>query len=158
MTNTIPKFLYITNIKIDVHLGAIGRGGFGHVLKGTYKKQQVALKVVDKSRHDVSTLYFFPIILPMLIHFGKGSLRKDFLREAIAWRSLSHRFILLLLGIYTEKSQLFLVSPFMKDGTLTQWRRAQERGVTEIHKLVRTACVRAIEQIHWISRVDARGS
>ena len=94
----------------------------------------------------------------MLIHFCKGSLRKNFLREAIAWRSLSHPFILPLLGIYTEESQLFLVSPFMKDGTLTQWRRAQERGVTEIHKLVRTACVRAIEHIHRISRVDARGS
>ena len=85
----------------------------------------------------------------MLTHFGKGSLRKDFLWEAIAWRSLSHRFILPCLGIYEEKSQLFLVSPFMENGTLTQWRREQERGVTEINNMVGyTVFVRAIEQIH----------
>ena len=58
--NTIPKFLYITNIKTEAHLGTIGGGGFGHVFRGTYKKRQVALKVVDKSRHEVSALPFLP--------------------------------------------------------------------------------------------------
>jgi hypothetical protein len=57
--------------------------------------------------------------------------------EAVAWRSLSHHLILPLLGIYREESQLFLVSPFMVNGTLTQWRGKRERGATEIHRMVR---------------------
>ena len=83
----------------------------------------------------------------MLIHFGKGSLRKEFLREAIAWRSLSHRFILPFLGIYEKKLQLFLVSPLMENGTLTQWRTERERSVIEIHRMVRHPLfIRAIEK------------
>ena len=88
-----------------------------------------------------------PTILSMLIHFGKGSLRKEFLREAIAWRSLSHRFILPFLGIYEKKLQLFLVSPLMENGTLTQWRTERERSVIEIHRMVRHPLfIRAIEK------------
>ena len=52
---TIPKFLYITNIKTEAHLDMIGTGGFGRVYRARYQGQQVALKVVDKCRHDVST-------------------------------------------------------------------------------------------------------
>ena len=69
--------------------------------------------------------------------FCKDSLRKDFYREAVAWRSLAHRFILPLLGIFEDNSESFLVSPFTTNGTLAQWRRQQKRDVTEIHRLVR---------------------
>ena len=72
--------------------------------------------------------------------FDQASLSKDFCREALAWRSLSHKFILPLLGIFEEGSQLFLVSPFMANGTLTEWRKKQDSGqikIDEIHRLVR---------------------
>ena len=70
--------------------------------------------------------------------FCKDSLYKDFCREALAWRSLSHRFIIPLLGIFEEKSHLFLVSPFMTKGTLTKWRENCSPPVpAEIHRLVR---------------------
>jgi len=54
---------------------------------------------------------------------AKDLLRKDRkrLREILLCRSLSDRFILPLLGIYEEKSYLFLVSPLMIE--LTQWRK-----------------------------------
>ncbi len=49
-----------------------------------------------------------------------------------------HRRILPLLGIFEMKPQLFLVSPYMTNGTLTQWReKNQEPGVDEIHRMVR---------------------
>ncbi|KAF8325694.1 kinase-like domain-containing protein [Amanita rubescens] len=95
----------------------ISMGGYGRIFRGEHKGQQVALKVVDQGVHD-------------------DSLTKDFCREAITWRSLSHRFILPLLGIFEENSQLILVSPFMENGTLTRWRSKQKRDVVEIRRLM----------------------
>ena len=70
--------------------------------------------------------------------FAKDSIEKDLIREAIPWGSLSHRFILPLLGIYAENSMLFLVSPFMANGTLSQWRKRHNPvRMDEIHRLVR---------------------
>ena len=55
----LPKSLFITDVKIDTHLGSIGRGGFGRVFRGRYKGRQVAVKVVDKGRNVVRALTFF---------------------------------------------------------------------------------------------------
>ena len=69
--------------------------------------------------------------------FAQDSIEKDLIREAIPWGSLSHRFILPLLGIYAENSRLFLVSPFMANGTLRQWRKGHNSArIDEIHRLV----------------------
>lgn len=71
----------------------------------------------------------------------KDSLSKDFCREALTWRSLTHHFILPLLGIFKDGPQLFLVSPFMDNGTLTGWRKKKEPNkISEIHRLVRYLC------------------
>ena len=55
------------------------------------------------------------------------------------WGSLCHKFVLPLLGIYEDKSakQIFLVSPYMKNGTLAQWRKNTNPSVTEVEKRVR---------------------
>ena len=55
------------------------------------------------------------------------------------WRSLNHRFVLPFLGIYETESasQFFLVSPYMKNGNLAQWRKKANRSTAEIEKLVR---------------------
>ncbi|KAF8345152.1 kinase-like domain-containing protein [Amanita rubescens] len=75
----------------------ISRGGFGLVVKGESGEVFVALKFLYKSAHHNSV---------------------DFCREALTWRSLGHKFVLPLLGIYEDQdaSQLFLVSPYMKNG------------------------------------------
>jgi hypothetical protein len=141
ITNVIPKSLFIFGVKTETHLVAtmISMGGYGRVFRGELKGQQVALKVVDQGVHDVSALSGF--LLDDIHLFDKDSLSKDFCREAITWRSLSHRFILPLLGIFEENSQLILVSPFMENGTLTRWRSKQKRDVIEIHRLVRLLCL-----------------
>ena len=89
--------------------------------------------------------------------FDKDSLSKDFCREALAWRSLSHHFILPLLGIFEVESQLFLVSPFMANGTLTEWRkRLNLIKISEIHRLVRFLCFNPQSIRRY--RLDVRGS
>ena len=70
--------------------------------------------------------------------FAKDSIEKNLYTEAVAWRSLSHRFILPLLGIYEDGSQLLLVSPFMANGALREWRRDHVPvRIDEIRRLVR---------------------
>ena len=55
------------------------------------------------------------------------------------WRSLSHESVLPFLGIHEDKpaSLLFLVSPYMQNGTLSQWRAKSNPSVAEIQKRVR---------------------
>ncbi len=57
LTEIMPDSLLITDIKMDSKLFAVG--GFGRVFKGDYKGKQVALKMVDKGRKDVTSLSFF---------------------------------------------------------------------------------------------------
>ncbi|KAF8736299.1 hypothetical protein AX14_000551 [Amanita brunnescens Koide BX004] len=123
----LPKSLFITDVKTD--LAAIGMGGFGNVFKGEHEERFVALKVLYRASHN------------------EDSLRRVFCREALAWRSLSHRFILPLLGIYEEKAWLFLVSPLMENKTLAEWRRNQRPDIVEIHRLIREVA-EGIQYIH----------
>ncbi|KAF8351810.1 kinase-like domain-containing protein [Amanita rubescens] len=114
--NVLPKTLFISDVKTD--LSTIGVGGFGSVFQGEHRGQPVALKVLYKARNI------------------EDSLRTDFCREALAWWSLSHKFILPLLGIYETKSHLFLVSPYMTNGTLFQWRQNHWPGEIEIRRIM----------------------
>ncbi|KAF8716612.1 hypothetical protein AX14_012280 [Amanita brunnescens Koide BX004] len=101
--NILPRPLFITDIEKDPQ--AVAVGGFGRVFKGKYSGQLVALKMLYHSRRP------------------GDSIDKSLYTEALAWKSLSHRFILPLLGIYEEGPQLFLVSPFMTNGVLRDWRK-----------------------------------
>ena len=54
------------------------------------------------------------------------------------WRSLRHKFVLPFLGIYRNESmdQICLVSPYMKNGTLAQWRKKANPSVAEVEERV----------------------
>ena len=52
------------------------------------------------------------------------------------WRSLSHNLVLQFLGIYENESASFLVSPYMKNGTLVQWRKKANPSIAEIQERV----------------------
>ena len=139
ISNIIPRSLFITQVKTEVDLGpVIGVGGFGSVFKGEYARQPVALKGLTPvlQTAEVSRVRSQ---LHSADLFAKSSLEKDFCKEALTWGSISHRFILPLLGIYVKKPWRFLVSPFMANGTLAQWRKKQGSDVVEIHRLVRSA-------------------
>ena len=54
------------------------------------------------------------------------------------WRSLRHKFVLPFLGIYQNESmeQIFLVSPYMRNGTLAQWRKKANPSIAEVEERV----------------------
>ena len=56
------------------------------------------------------------------------------------WGSLKHKFVLPFLGIYESEGgtmpQFFLVSPFMENGTLAQWRKKVNPSITKIEACV----------------------
>ena len=138
-TDAVPRSLSITDVEKDPQ--AIATGGFGKVFKGKRGGQLVALKMLYHGRHHDPGVRGFPLVslTPNVNLFAKDSIKKKFYTEALAWRSLSHQFILPLMGIYEEGLQLFLVSPFMMNGALHDWRRRHAPvRIHEIQRLVRS--------------------
>ncbi|KAF8644888.1 hypothetical protein AX14_009332 [Amanita brunnescens Koide BX004] len=123
--DVIPRSLYITDVSTD--FSRIGAGGYGRVLGGKYQQKLVALKVIDKEHKDIN---------------------QEFCQEALAWRSLSHPYILPLLGIFRDNiSQMFLVSPYVENGTFSDWRTKNNPPVlSEIHRLM----IEAAEGVRYI--------
>lgn len=54
------------------------------------------------------------------------------------WGSLSHEFVLEFLGIYQDErmEQFFLVSPYMRNGTLAQWRKEANPSIAGVEERV----------------------
>jgi hypothetical protein len=56
------------------------------------------------------------------------------------WRSLTHSSVLPFLGIYELEDgttpQFFLVSPYMTNGNLAQWRKKTNPSVAEVEERV----------------------
>ncbi|KAF8695227.1 hypothetical protein AX14_001856, partial [Amanita brunnescens Koide BX004] len=131
------RSLFITGVVTpDLNqVNYVGMGGCGLVFKGKYKGKHVALKV----------LYRGP-------HFN------DLCREVLVWRSLSHPYILPLLGIFERESQIFLVSPYMENGTLAGWRRYRQQSIKDIRQRV-LEVAEALQYIHseGIVHGDLRG-
>jgi hypothetical protein len=56
------------------------------------------------------------------------------------WGSLKHKFVLPFLGIYEIESgtvsRCFIVSPYMENDTLAQWRKKANPSIAEIEERV----------------------
>ncbi|KAF8700273.1 hypothetical protein AX14_000817 [Amanita brunnescens Koide BX004] len=107
---------------------------------GKYKGKYVALKVLHRGPHL------------------NASVKRDLCREVLAWRSLSHKYILPLLGIFKMESKTFLVSPYMENGTLAGWRSKRKPSVKDIRQRV-LEVAEALRYIHseGIVHGDLRG-
>ncbi|KAF8338652.1 kinase-like domain-containing protein [Amanita rubescens] len=110
----IPRSLILTEVKVPAKRDYVGGGAFGGVCKGELRGEIVALKVLYRIGDNVA-----------------------FYREALMWAMLKHEFVLSFLGIYKQQEEMFLVSPYMENGTLAQWRRNANPSVTETWKRVR---------------------
>ena len=52
------------------------------------------------------------------------------------WATLKHEFVLSFLGICEKQDEMFLVSPYMENGTLAQWRKDAKPSVAKTQELV----------------------
>jgi hypothetical protein len=56
------------------------------------------------------------------------------------WRILKHQYVLPFVGIYAPEDEMepryFLVSPYMMNGTLAEWRKKANPSITEIQERV----------------------
>ena len=131
----IPRSLFLTGLTMPSDRNLIGGGGFGLVFKGEHEGKAIALKVLYKTRNNV--VRHLPVD-PLKL-FSISLQNQDFCREALMWRSLHHKFVLPFWGIYENEasSQFFLVSPYMKNGTLAQWRKRAAPSSLEVEMHVR---------------------
>ncbi len=129
----IPPSLIVTGVTMTASL--VG-GGFGSVFKGEFQGSAVVLKALHRSDTSIVSPLFAVAMAMLFIVFQQA-----FCREVLMWHSLTHKCVLPLLGIYeyewrSQHSRAFLVSPYMENGTLAQWRKNSNPPITEIEKRV----------------------
>ena len=136
-SSIMPMSLFLTGLTMPGDRDLIGSEGFGLAFKGEHEGKAVALKVLYNVHHNV--VCTSPTGRSSQIPFLNFVSKQDFCREALMWRSLHHKFLLPFLGIYENEasSQLFLVSPYMTNGTLAQWRKRVVPSLLEVEMRVR---------------------
>ncbi len=74
------------------------------------------------------------------------------------WRSLNHERVLPLLGIFEDvsASRAFLVSPYTKNGTLSQARQKIGPLISEIQRLVRVSLDCTYSKLNFIDFRSSR--
>ena len=130
----LPRSLLVMGVGVITDRDLIDVGRFGLVFKAELHGKLVALKVLHRAYNN--TVSCSSLSLDVLCHFCWRE--QDVYREALMWRSLNHKYLLPFSGIYEDESasQLSLVSPFMKNGTLAQWRKNSNPSIVEIERLV----------------------
>ncbi|KAJ6454251.1 kinase-like domain-containing protein [Mycena vitilis] len=84
----------------------IAAGGFGDIWKGLVRGESVCVKIMRVFRDA-------DIIL------------KEFGQEALIWRQLCHPNLLPFFGVYHLDNRLCLISPWMENGNIMEFLRAQ---------------------------------
>jgi serine/threonine protein kinase len=110
----------------------IGIGGMGEVYLARQRTafgREVAVKIIRSDLiHDIT-------------------IRKRFLREAEVNAYLQHNHILPIIEFNEENGRLFLVTPYIKDGTLSRRLRDGRLSFVETHEIF-TALVQAVAYLH----------
>ncbi|KAJ7267300.1 kinase-like domain-containing protein, partial [Mycena rebaudengoi] len=84
----------------------VAAGGFGDIWKGLVRGQHVSVKVMRIFQQDDIEVVV-----------------KEFGREALIWRQLSHPNLLPFFGLYYWDRRLCLVSPWMENGNVLEFLR-----------------------------------
>ena len=131
----VPKSLYLNAKTVSLeNQPSISYAWSSDFYKGEFCGTVVALKrfrqcEVNKVRASENFEAVFPPHVTSIKHLC---------REVLTWRTLSHKYVLPFMGIYADASQSFLglVSPFMNNGTLSDWRLTCKPTGSEIEQRV----------------------
>ncbi|KAJ7213152.1 hypothetical protein GGX14DRAFT_446459 [Mycena pura] len=128
-------FVLSDRLQLDGH--QVAAGSFGDVWKGRIHGEIVSVKVMRVYQEaDVEALL------------------KEFYREALIWRQLSHPNLLPFFGAYYlegSKSQLCLVSPWMENGNIARYLKGNPVGVNKLSLVLDVAL--GLEHIHGLKLV-----
>ncbi|KAJ7075312.1 kinase-like domain-containing protein [Mycena crocata] len=100
----------------DLQLGEqVAGGAFGDIYKGTLCGQRVGIKLMRVfGEKDVDELL------------------KEFGREALIWRQLSHPNLLPFFGLYSVQKRLCLVSPWMENGDIVAFLKKERYSIDRV--------------------------
>ena len=145
-SRVMPRSLSLTGLTMPGDHDFIGGGTFGLVYKGEHQGRAVGLKVLYKTRYNVVR---HPRTNSLKYLFSISFQKQDFCREALMWRSLHYKFLLPFLGIYESEAspKFFLVSPYMANGTLAQWRK---RVVPSLLNIEIRVCFLFRPLLYWL--------
>ncbi|KAK1224258.1 hypothetical protein PQX77_012836 [Marasmius sp. AFHP31] len=109
----LPRSIFITGItRHGIH--PIAGGDFADFWRGAWKGRSVGLKSMRGTRGSDIRRWCM-----------------EFCKEVLLWRRLNHPFVLPLLGIARGHSRLFMVSPFMDNGSLFQFLKVSWHTITD---------------------------
>ena len=134
--DAIPQSVLINKeeIKMDGNL-PMEYGGFANVHEGSYRGNRVAIKRLRCPVGDRVGIHRSLKQLLQVNPFQKFD-RKPFIREVLTWRTLSHDYVLPFVGTYEDSGFIHLVSPFMENGTLGNWRDEKNPTASEVEMKV----------------------
>ncbi|KAI0916122.1 hypothetical protein AcW1_010023 [Taiwanofungus camphoratus] len=135
---SLPTSFRVSHKKLTKHERVTG-GGFGDVYKGQHKNRDVCLKTMAKNRAS---------------SFDMSQALKVVCREAIAWKYLDHRNIIMLLGVNVSliSDNLCLISPWMEHGDIRAYLK-NNPATNRLQLLVDIAC--GLEYLHSLDLVHA---
>ena len=126
-TTVVPRSFSVQGVEATADRDLVGVGRFGLVFKAELRGNAVALKVLHRAPLNIVSCY------RRSHNINFSLLKQDLCREAMVWKCLNHEFLLPFLGIYEDK---FLVSPYMENGTLAQWRKNANPSIAQMEQLV----------------------
>lgn len=124
----LPKALQVL-ANYDRSSGALCHGGFGDVWKGELSGREVAVKVIRT---------YLQGELERVINVGGPSLLsacadstsyiQKFCKEVVMWKFLQHPNVVPLIGAMMSEAQFAMVSPWMKNGNINQFVKANPKA------------------------------
>ncbi|XP_076932057.1 serine/threonine-protein kinase STY46-like [Bidens hawaiensis] len=106
-----PKFLRLDH--------KVASGSFGDLYKGTYRSQEVAIKML-KAEHITTTM------------------QQEFAQEVYIMRKIRHKNVVQFIGACTEPSNLCIVTEFMSGGSVYDYLHKQ-KGTFKLPILLKVA-------------------